>query len=255
MKVIALNYNYDLKKLSEIGRVWAKDVYVNKDYISNYSAASYATFIDKNPHLKLNLYTDDIDDMKVRMSKYNINQDNIIYHDYTNNLKKYQKNLRYSFDVLNDFIHFARSRDEFTVKIDNDLIFTGPLPQINDINNDVLVWEYERLVLNGNPKMGEVKVSSEVIGDINYPIYNLGLFGLPPTYPEEYFMEIYEKMVSVDIIDVSDLNVHTWHCAEQTANNWIFYKQNYNVIQTSGIVKHHYSNKQQCINDAKYLLK
>jgi hypothetical protein len=255
MKVIALNYSYDLKKLSDIGRVWAKDVYVNKDFISEYSSASYATFIDKNPDLVLNLYTDDIDEMKKKMLKYNINQNNIVYHDYTENLKKYKNNLRYSFDVLNDFIHFARSRDEFTVKIDNDLIFTGSIPKINDVNNDVLVWEYERLVLNGDPRMGEVKVSSEVIGNINYPIYNLGLFGIPPSYPEEYFMEIYEKMVSVDIIDVSDLNVHTWHCAEQTANNWIFYKKNYNIIQTNNIVKHHYSDKKQCINDAKYLLK
>jgi len=255
MKVIALNYSYDLKKLSDIGRVWANDVYVGKNFISEYSSASYATFVDKNPNLVLNLYTDDIDDMKNKMSKYNINQNNIIYHDYSENLKKYENNLRYSFDVLNDFIHFARSRDEYTVKIDNDLVFTGQIPKINHIHQDILVWQYERLVLNGDPRMGEVKVSSEVIGEITYPIYNLGLFGIPPSYPEEYFMEIYEKMVSVDILEVSDLNVHTWHCAEQTANNWIFYKQKYNVIQTNNIVKHHYSDKKQCINDAKYLLK
>ena len=58
MKVIALNYSYDLKKLSDIGRVWANDVYVDKNFISEYSSASYATFVDKNPNLVLNLYTD-----------------------------------------------------------------------------------------------------------------------------------------------------------------------------------------------------
>lgn len=255
MKIIALNYSYDLKKLSEIGRFWANDVYVNKEFISDYSAASYATFIDKNPKLKLDLYTDDIELMKNKLNNYNINQENIIYHDYTENLKKYDGNLRYSFDVLNDFIHFARSKEEFTIKIDNDLIFTGEIPEVSDIHNSILVWQYERQVLNGDPRMGEVKVSNSVIGNIDYPIYNLGLFGLPPSYPEVYFMDIYEKMVSVDIYDVSDLKVHTWHCAEQTANNWVFHKQNYNVIQTSNIVKHHYSDKKQCITDAKYLLK
>lgn len=255
MKVIALNYSYDLKKLSDIGRVWAKDVYKNKDFIFEYSSASYATFIDKNPNLKLDLYTDDIEFMKNKMSKYNINQDNVIYHDYTENLKKYDGNLRYSFDILNDFIHFAKSNNDFTIKIDNDLIFNDKIPKIDYTENDIIVWKYERLVLNGDPRMGEVKVSKNVVGDYNYPIYNLGIFGLPSTYPKDYLMEIYEKMVSVDIIDVSDLGVHTWHCAEQTANNWVFYSKKYNVIESYNFVDHLFDNKGECINRAKYLLK
>ena len=49
MKVITLTFAYDISKLFEIGRFWAKDVYIDKDFISDYSAASYATFLHTNP--------------------------------------------------------------------------------------------------------------------------------------------------------------------------------------------------------------
>ena len=88
MKFIALTYNYDLTKLSDIGRKWSFDVYKNKEFIFDYSAASYATFIDKNPNSVLHLYTDDIVLMKEKMNQYKINQNNIIYIDYSENLKK-----------------------------------------------------------------------------------------------------------------------------------------------------------------------
>jgi hypothetical protein len=51
-KISVEEYN----KLNEIGRFWAKDVYIDKDFIFEYSAASYATFLDKNPNLNLHLY-------------------------------------------------------------------------------------------------------------------------------------------------------------------------------------------------------
>jgi hypothetical protein len=62
-------------------------------------------------------------------------------------------------------------------------------------------------------------------------------------------------MADVDILDVSDLNIKSWHCAEQTAKNWLFHKYNYNVIETYNIVNHHFSIKKNCIDEAKYLLK
>ena len=62
-------------------------------------------------------------------------------------------------------------------------------------------------------------------------------------------------MVSDDISDVTDLNTKIWHCCEQTANNWIFYKHNYNVIEIHRYVDHLFENKGECINRAKYLLK
>lgn len=255
MKVITLTFAYDLNKLFEIGRFWAKDVYIDKDFIFEYSAASYATFIDKNPNLKLHLYTDDIELIYEKLFKYNINISNIIFYDFSEKLKTYEGRLKYSFDILHDFIIDAKSYDEYTVKIDCDLIFREALPIVDSKDNNVLTWKYERMLSQGDPRMGEIKSSISSVGNIDYKIYNVGLLGLPYSFPMEDLNKVYRKMSDVDILDVSDLKVHSWHCAEQTAKNWIFHKYNYNIVETYNLVDHYFSSKKQCINEAKYLLK
>jgi len=251
MKYIALTYDYDLSKLSDIGRKWSFDVYKDKNFIFDYSSASYATFIDKNPNSILHLYTDDVQLMKEKMSHYNINQENIVYIDYSENLKKYINNLNYSFDVLNDFINYAKSKTEFTVKIDNDLIFKNELKNTN--YDSILVWKYERVVSQGDIRWGEIKICQQVLNDVNFKIYNLGLFGFPPNFENEEVKDVMNKLTSVDISDVTDVNSKIYHCCEQTANNWVFHKKNYNIIETFDIVDHLFDNKGECINRAKYL--
>jgi hypothetical protein len=253
MKFIALNYNYNLKKLSDIGRKWAFDVYKDNDFINEYSAASYATFIDKNPNSILHLYTDNIEIMKNKIGQYNIDHDRVIYIDYSEELKKYGDDLSYSFSVLNDFINYAKSETEYTVKIDNDLIFKQELPEPD--SNSILVWKYERIVKNGDVRWGEIKICQEVLNDLNFNIYNLGIFGLPPKYQYIEAKEIMDKMISVDISDVTDVGAKIYHCCEQTANNYVFHKYGYNVIEAYDYVDHNFDNKGKCINDAKYLKK
>ena len=253
MKFIALNYNYDLNKMSQIGRKWAFDVYKNKEFISDYSSASYASFIDKNRKSILHLYTDDVMGMKEKMNKYNIDQDRIIYVDYTEQLTKYDESLNYSFTVLNDFINHAKSETEYTVKIDNDLFFHSELPQIDD--NSIMVWKYERVVRDGDPRWGEIKICKQVTNDLDFKIYNLGVFGLPVNYNIHQAKKIMEDMISVDISDVTDTDSKIYHCCEQTANNWIFHKENYNVIETYNYVDHLFDRKGDCIELSKYLLK
>jgi hypothetical protein len=255
MKVIALTYDYDLTKLAEIGRKWAPDVYGNKDYIFEYSAASYATFLDKNPNKVLHLYTDDIPLIKEKLSKYVTGLEWVIFYDINHLLEKYKNGMRYSFDMLTDFIHYGKSQTEFTLKIDNDLVFHSEVPEPATEGNVVYVWKYERLVKEGDPRMGEIKVASETLGTLDFPIYNLGVFGLPAQYPEDEVRELIDRMVDVDIRPVSDLGVKIWHCAEQTANNWIFHEVGYHVVETFRHVTHHYDNKQLCIKHAEYLLK
>lgn len=253
MKVIALTYDYDLGKLAEIGRHWANNIYVGKDFIFDYSAASYATFLHKNPTKQLNIYTDDIELMSKKMNQYNIDENKIIYHDFNEVLTKFKDNLKYSFDILTEFIYYAKSENDFTLKIDNDLVFYDELPEPNE--NDVFVWKYERKVYQGDPRMGEIKVAQNTVGTTDIPIYNLGVLGLPVNYPEKELREICDAMVSVDISDVTDVNAKIWHCSEQTANNWIFMKHKYNIVETHPFVTHFYDNKQKCISEAEYLLK
>jgi hypothetical protein len=253
MKFIALNYNYDLGKMSDIGRKWAFNVYKNHNFICDYSAASYATFIDKNPNKVLHLYTDDIDLMKKKLNQYNIDHDRISYIDYSDKLNEYPANLPYSFTVLNDFINYAKSDTEYTVKLDNDLIFIQKLPEF-DLNS-IFVWRYERNVKNGDVRYGEIKICREVLNYVDFNIYNLGIFGFPPTYQNIEAKEILDKMISVDISDVTDTGSKIYHCCEQTANNFIFNKYGYNIITTKEYLNHYFENKGECISDAQYLKK
>jgi len=253
MKFIALNYNYDLNKMSQIGRKWAYEVYKNNKFIVDYSAASYASFIDKNKNSVLHLYTDNVNLMREKMSFYNIDQDRIIYIDYSNELRKYGSELNYSFTVLNDFINYAKSETEYTVKIDNDLFFHSELPKIDE--DSIMVWKYERIVKNGDPRWGEIKIKNHITKNLDFKIYNLGIFGLPVGYDIESAKKIMEEMISVDISDVTDVDSKIYHCCEQTANNWIFHIEKYNVVEMYNYVDHLFDRKGDCIELSKYLLK
>lgn len=253
MKVIALVFNYDLNILSSIGRHWAKNIYKNKDFIFEYSAACYATFIDKNPVTKLEVFTDDIFLLKEKLLKYKINHDNVIYYDYNERLKKYVE-LDYSFRIAFDYIKENHSNNEYTVKIDNDMIFLDSIPDMSDTDDRVLVWKKEHYVANGNPLWGEIKVCENTIKDINFWVYNMGLMGLPINFELLETESVMNEMINVDISDVTDVNSKIYHCCEQTAWNWIFNKYKYEIIETHQYVKHHFDVKENCINDAKYLI-
>jgi hypothetical protein len=75
------------------------------------------------------------------------------------------------------------------------------------------------------------------------------------TFQKEEAKDIMDKMILVDISDVTDVDSKIYHCCEQTANNWVFNKYNYNVIETYPYVDHLFDRKGECIEKAKYLLK
>ena len=254
MKIIALTYDYDLAVLAKNGRFWAKKVYRGKDFIFEYSAASYATFIDKNPDLNLDVYTDDIELLKSKMFNYKIDQNRVIYWDYNERLKKYV-NLDFSLRVTFEHIMENQSPNEYTIKIDNDMIFIDKLPIVDVNYRNVMVWKYEHYVATANPLWGEKKACEVAIGNIDFGVYNMGLMGLPKGFPLEEAHDTMNKLVAVDISDVTDLDTKTWHVCDQTAWSWIFHKYKYNVIEMYPFVKHHFVDKSMCIEDAKYLLK
>lgn len=254
MKVIALVYNYNFNMLAAIGRHNTKDTYKNKDFIFEYSAACYATFIDKNPVTKLNIYTDDIELLHNKLSKYKINLNNIIFCDYNERLKRYV-NLDYCFRILFDNIKENHSFEEYTVKIDNDMVFLDSIPDMSNNDNRVLVWKKEHYVDTGNPLWGEKKACQIAIGNTHFHVSNIGLLGLPINMQMNEAEEIMNRLVGVDISDVTDVGSKIYHCCEQTAWNWIFHKYNYEIIETYPYVQHHFVDKINCISGAKYLLK
>lgn len=253
MKAIALTFYYDLQKLKSNGRFWADEIYgETKEIMFSYSAASYATFLDKNPNIDLIIYTDDVDLMIKKMMLYNVNLSKISYIDFNNQLQK-AKESKFTFQPLVDMLLDAKKYNEFILKIDNDLIWNNSLP-VFDENNDILVWKYERIVKNGDARMGEIKVCEEVCNNIDFAIFNTGVLGYPLKYDITEFYNICKKMTQVNILPVSDLGVDIWHVCDQTAHCWLFHKNNYNITELYHYVDHYYDNKLLCLEKAKYLL-
>jgi hypothetical protein len=254
MKAIALTFSYDLDKLKSNGRFWADKVYgTTEDVIFSYSAASYATFIDKNPNIELFIYTDNPQLMCECMNLYAVDQSKIIYINYKDKIKT-TKQSKFTFQPLVEMLFDSKKYNDYILKIDNDLIWNNTLPKFDE-NNDILVWKYERLVCNGDPRMGEIKVCESVCNNINFKIYNTGVLGYPHTYEIETFYDICQKMTEVDIKSVSDLGVNVWHVCDQTAHCWVFHQKKYNIIELHNYVDHYYDNKLICLEKAKHLKK
>jgi len=254
MKFIALTFDYNIKNLESIGRKWAPNVYKNKDFIFEYSAASYASFIYHNPDKKLDILTDDIEFMREKMSKYFVSAHNINYIDWSTELNEHKKH-KYAFEPLIQLIKKYKDSDDYLIKLDNDLICKKPFDL--KLNNEVLVWKYERKVSDGDNRWGEKLICKTVLNTINFDIYNVGLLGLPPSfwkYYEDYLLTCY-NMVDIDISGVTDVDSKIYHCCEQTAYNWIFYKNNFKIVQTYDYFEHYFDNKQKCIFDATQYLK
>ena len=254
MKAIALTFDYDLNKMKDAGRYWADRVYSKKTLdIFEYSAASYATFIKHHPNTKLDLYTNDVDLLRSCLEKYAVSLENTQFIDYTEQIELSKKH-PFCFQPLVDWLYLTDEPNEYVVRIDNDLIWTNSLPEI-DISRDIFVWKYERVVSKGNPKMGEILVCQTVCGNIDFKEYNVGVMGYPINYPMKDFYDTCNAMSAVDILPVSDLGVSIWHVCEQTAQCWIMHKYEYNVIETYSFVEHWYEDKMKCVERAKYLLK
>lgn len=252
MKAISLTFSYDIDKIKQSGRFWADKVYSTEVRgMFEYPAASYATFIEQNPEIFLELYTNDIALLKECLEQYNVSLDKVSFIDFSEQINK-SKEHPFCFQPLVDWLYLTNKSDEYVIRIDNDLIWKAPLPKFDPLK-DVFVWKYERIVRDGAPEMGEILVCQTVCNNIDFPEFNIGVMGYPLDYPMHEFYDICNAMSSVDISSVSDLGVKVWHVCEQTAQCWILYKYSYNIIETHTFIEHWHQDKMKCIEQAKYL--
>ena len=255
MRFIALTFDYSIQKLEEIGRHWSKNVYKEKEHIFEYSAASYASFLHFNPHHSLTLYTDDVQLLREKISRYDVSLDNVRFIDWSRQLQDFKKH-RYAFKPLIELIKDCRDSSEYIVKLDNDLICKKPI-NLSHLKEEVLVWKREGIVRDGGPRWGEILVCNTVARNLDFVRYNVGVLGIPPSFwvhYEEYYNTC-ELMVDVDISGVTDVNSKIYHCCEQTAYNWMFHKYGFKVLETYDIFEHHFDDKKKCIEKAFNLLR
>lgn len=254
-KFIALTFDYNIKKLEEIGRAWSASVYKEKEHIFKYSAASYATFLHHNPDEELYLLTDDVSYLETELKKYEVNLENVKFINWSKELEEYKKH-KYAFKPLMELVRFFSGSEEYVIKLDNDLVCKKPI-DIQHSDNEVLVWKREGMVENGDPRWGEKLVCQTVLGTTDFIRFNVGVLGLPPSFWEHHreYLDVCDAMIDVDISQVTDVNSKIYHCCEQTSYNWMFYKYGYKVLETYDFFEHHFDQKTKCIEQARFLLK
>jgi hypothetical protein len=264
MKIISLVFDYDLKKVADSGRVWGHQAYKNKDFIFEYSAASYATFAHHNPQLEYHIDTDDPDFLWKKLSQYNVSTSNIDIIDSREEIEEWKKH-KYCFWPLAMHRKKYLSHGESIIKLDNDLTCLKPIDDLLDFDG-CLSWKYERNVNEGKERWGEMYVCREALGTDNFPEYNLGVLGISKDHLHVITecVEYAEKLVNVDASSVIEYNeapgkkFEMWIVSEQTAMNYAIWKNGLDVQETDDYFVHHcygFDVKKDVIKSAQFLLK
>ncbi len=256
MKAIALTFDYNIVgdcSLDSIGRHWAREVYKDKGFIFQYSAASYATFIHHNPGLPFDIYTDDVPLLRKELSAYHIDVSNVRLIDWNEELNVHKRH-KYPFQCVIQLVSKYKNTDEYLLKLDNDLICKSRL-ELDE--RSVLVWRHERRVEDGKPVWGEKYICDQTVGSTAFDSYNMGVMGLPKDFwpYHDEFMALCRRMIDVDISPITDVRSKIYHCCEQVAYNWIWHKYGFPIREAVDCFDHHYYLKENCLSDAKFLLR
>jgi hypothetical protein len=265
MKTVSLVFEYDIEKQKRSGRVWAEAGYKTKDFVFEYSAASFASFLYHNPDRVHIVDTDDVDLLYGKIKKYNVNHDRLDIRDSTELIREWSKDEYCFWPLLRHLDYHASNSNESIVKLDNDLTC---LKQTDELENfkGALAWKFERNVSSGRDYWGEKFACQNALGTDNFLEYNTGVLGISAEnlHITKDMIMTCQKLIDVDISSVvkfpesPGLKVKTYSTSDQTATNWAFHKNNLKVTETYDYFHHHcygHDAKSDCIKAADFLKK
>jgi hypothetical protein len=265
MKGISLVFNYDFDKQASSGRTWGKTGYKSKDFIFEYSAASFATFANKMPGFNHEVLTDDIDLLQEKINKYSVDWSGLKIIDGKEKIEEWKKH-RYCFYPAMMHLYLYKNEKTQLIKLDNDLECLKPLNQLEG-SKDILMWRKERNVNAGREYWGEREASRSAFGTDNYSLYNMGVMGFPEGNKVNLIEELISAGIKMSEVDISNIvrfpekpghKASIWSCSEQTGYCYIIFKNNLNVKTVENIIHHHcygFDSKKDCIDAAKHLLR
>ncbi len=265
MKTISLVFEYDLDKQKDSGRVWSKEAYKSKDFVFEYSAASFASFLYHNPNRTHIVDTDNVDLLYSKIKKYNVNYSNLDIRDSSSIIHEWKSKDYCFFPLLEHIRYHAKTSDESVVKLDNDLTCLKPIDDLENFSG-ILSWKFERNVSEGREYWGEKYVCKKALGTDNFKEYNTGVLGisLENLSIVDDFISTTEKLISIDASEVIRFKSHpgvrakTYSTSDQTAVNWVFHKNNLSVMETYDYFNHHcyrIDAKLDCIKESERYLK
>lgn len=266
VKIYSLVFDYNLAKMQASGRHWADQAYKNKDYIFSYSAASIATFLEKNPHLPYTVYTDDPDLLAQKVDAYSVQTHNLDIVDATPKIQEWTSH-SYCFWPLIQVADMHYRGDEHALKLDNDLTCLRPIDDLlKAMDKSVaIVWKHERLCANGRDYWGESYAARRALGTDNFHIYNTGVLGVPRGQQAKArrIVEHCEKLIAVDISSVHrfpdkpGVVAKVFNTSDQVAVNYFIHEAALPVLEAHPWFSHHCyeKTKEGVLRGAEYLLK
>jgi hypothetical protein len=265
MKAISLVFEYDFKKQKKSGRMWGEKGYRSKDFIFEYSAASFATFAHHNKSFNHEIMTDDKDLLWKNMSKYDVDFSCASLIDAKDRILDW-KNHRYCFYPAMMHLDMYKEEEDYLLKLDNDLECKKPIDEL--VNKDqFLLWKHERNVSKGRQYWGESVASQRAFGTSNFETYNIGVLGFPKGEKKEIIDEMIQAGLKMSEMDISDVvrfpdspgdTASMWSCSEQTGYCYILHTRGENIVTVEDYIDHHcygIESKSRCIDNSKFLLK
>lgn len=267
MKAISLVFEYDFDKQVESGRTWGKTGYKTKDFIFEYSAASFATFAHHNRDVAFHheIMTDDRYLLEEKLKQYAVNFSKLSIVEDKQTILSW-KNHRYCFNPAMMHLKLYENEKDQLLKLDNDLECKKPLTDLIE-NKEIIFWKHERNVSKGREYWGEREASRKAFGTENYELYNIGVLGLPSGEKSSLINEMIDAGYKMSEVDISktvhfperpELKVSIWSCSEQTAYCYIVQKNNLPIKTCEDYINHHcygFDSKKDCINAASFLRK
>lgn len=265
MKIFGMVFDYDLKIMQNSGRHWAPGAYKNKDYIFEYSAASFASFMHHNPHICLTIYTDDTELFLQKLHKYNVKINNLNLVNLTEKIHEWNSHSYAFWPLIKIFDYNLPLDNELVIKLDNDLTCKKPIDDMLN-HKGAFVWKYERQVSRGRPYWGEIHATQKAFGTSDFPLFNTGVWGLTKEYFElakQQIPTLTEMLVSVDISNVCyfpdnpEFKTKIYTCSDQVANNYFLHKNNVSALETHQWFDHHcyVQSKQSVLDSVSHLIK
>ena len=265
-KIYSLVFDYNIAKMQASGRHWADEAYKSKDYIFTYSAASIATFLEKNSHLLYTVYTDDPDLLAQKVDAYSVPTHNLDIVDATPKIQEWTSH-PYCFWPLIQVADMHYRGEEHALKLDNDLTCLQPIDGILRSMGDghAIVWKHERLCSRGRDYWGESYAARNALGTDNFHIYNTGVLGLPMGCHDRagQIAKYCEKLIEVDISpvhrfpDKPGVVAKVFNTSDQVAVNYFIHEQKLQVTEAHPWFMHHCyeKSKEGVLRSAEHLLK
>jgi hypothetical protein len=265
MKFVSLVFDYDFKKQKSSGRIWADQAYRSKDFIFEYTAASIATFCHRNPKIKYIVDTDSVELLNSKLDQYLIDTSFLDIRDSTDLIRQWSKDDYCFWPLLRHLDYHASQSEESIVKLDNDLTCLKPIDDLLEFKG-ALAWKFERRVCDGRDYWGEKYACINALGTDQFSEYNTGVLGISKENLciTKEMLDTCEKLIDIDVSDVirfpeaPGVKVKTYSTSDQTATNWVFHKNNLDVLETYDYFYHHcygHDAKKDCITAAEFLRK